>query len=147
MGVADAVLRKPGVLTPEEQAEMRRHPDLGYDSLIRAEALAGVHDNEVIAPGQGDRPDPPRTLGRLGLSPRVAGRRIPLSGRIVALVDAYDAMVEGRAYRDAVSHEQAVAAIVAARGRHFDPDVVDAFLDVETAFGDWDRQSGAGGRP
>ena len=137
VGVADAVLRKPGLLTPEEQAEMRRHPDLGYDSLIKAEALAGVHDNEVIGLAKEIVRTHHERWDGSGYPRGLRGADIPLSGRIVALVDAYDAMVEGRAYRDAVTHEQAVAAIVAARGHHFDPEVVDAFLDVERAFCQW----------
>jgi response regulator RpfG family c-di-GMP phosphodiesterase len=134
VGVSDAVLRKPGALTDEELAEMRRHPGLGHDSLLKAEALAGVHDDEVIGLAKEIVHTHHEHWDGSGYPQGLSGSAIPLSGRIVALVDVYDAMVADRAYRQALSHEHAVEAIRAARGHHFDPDIVDAFLSVEEEF-------------
>lgn len=143
VGVADAVLRKPGLLTPEEQAEMRRHPDLGYDSLLRAEELAGVHDDEVMALAKEIVRTHHERWDGSGYPRGLRASDIPLSGRIVAVVDTYDAMVSGRTYQDALPHEEAVALITQRRGTHFDPEIVDAFLDVADTFRTVEPHTGA----
>jgi adenylate cyclase len=134
VGVSDAVLRKPGALTDEEFAEMRRHPGLGHESLLKAEALAGVQDDEVIGLAKEIVHTHHEHWDGSGYPQRLKGSEIPLPGRLVALVDAYDAMVADRAYRRAMTHDHAVEAIAAARGHHFDPDIVDAFLTVQDEF-------------
>ena len=72
------------------------------------------------------------------------GTDIPIPGRVMAVVDAYDAILTRRLYREPLSHEQAVACIVAERGSHFDPDVVDAFIDVAPLLA---RLTAEGGSP
>jgi adenylate cyclase len=134
VGVSDAVLRKPGALTPAELEEMRRHPGLGYESLMKAEALAGVHDDEVLAVAKEIVHTHHERWDGSGYPRGLRGDAIPVSGRVVALVDAYDAMVGGRSYRAGVAHEEAVTAIAGASGEHFDPDVVEAFLAVQDQF-------------
>lgn len=134
VGVSDAVLRKPGALTTTELAEMRRHPGLGHESLLKAEALAGVHDDEVLKVAKEIVHTHHEFWDGSGYPSGLGGTDIPLSGRIVALVDSYDAMVAERAYRKAMTHKEATEAIVAARGGHFDPEIVDAFLTVEEEF-------------
>jgi adenylate cyclase len=134
VGVSDAVLRKPGALTPEEVEEMRRHPELGYESLLRAETLAGVHDDEVLAVAKEIVHTHHERWDGSGYPRGLRGEAIPVSGRIVALVDAYDAMVGGRTYRASVAHGEAVRAIEAESGGHFDPAVVAAFLSVQELF-------------
>jgi HD-GYP domain-containing protein (c-di-GMP phosphodiesterase class II) len=134
VGVSDAVLRKPGALTTTELAEMRRHPGLGHESLLKAEALAGVHDDEVLKVAKEIVHTHHEFWDGSGYPSGLRGADIPLSGRIVALVDSYDAMVAERTYRKAMSHKEAVDAIVSARGQHFDPEIVDAFLTVEAEF-------------
>jgi CHASE2 domain-containing sensor protein len=131
VGIPDAVLRKPGSLTPEEYAEIQRHPRLGHDSLLKAEALAGVHDDEVIALAKEIVYTHHERWDGAGYPRGLRGPEIPLSGRLVALVDTYDALVSDRAYQEAVSHEHAVQAIRGGSGRHFDPDIVEAFLSIE----------------
>jgi response regulator RpfG family c-di-GMP phosphodiesterase len=134
VGVSDAVLRKPGALNPAEAEEMRRHPELGYESLLRAEALAGVHDDEVIAVAKEIVHTHHERWDGSGYPRGLRGEAIPISGRIVALVDTYDAMVGGRTYRPSVAHDEAVRAIAAESGGHFDPAVVAAFLSVQEQF-------------
>jgi putative two-component system response regulator len=131
VGIPDAVLRKPGSLTPEEYAEIQRHPRLGHDSLLKAEALAGVHDDEVIALAKEIVYTHHERWDGAGYPRGLRGTEIPLSGRLVALVDTYDALVSDRAYQEAVTHEHAVQAIRGGSGRHFDPDIVEAFLSIE----------------
>lgn len=134
VGVSDAVLRKPGALTPSEVEEMRRHPGLGYESLLRAETLAGVHDDEVVAVAKDIVHTHHERWDGTGYPRGLVAHQIPVSGRVVALVDAYDALVGGRSYRAGVAHEEAVQAIVDASGTHFDPEVVEAFLSVQQQF-------------
>lgn len=134
VGVPDAVLRKPGALTPAEHEEMRRHPGLGYDTLTRAEALAGVHDNEVVSVAKDIVYTHHERWDGSGYPRGLKGQAIPVSGRIVALVDAYDAMVETRAYHAGVTHAEAVRAVQEGSGTHFDPDIVAAFLTVHEQF-------------
>lgn len=134
VGVSDAVLRKPGALTTTELAEMRRHPGLGHESLLKAEALAGVHDDEVLKVAKEIVHTHHEFWDGSGYPSGLKGTDIPLSGRIVAVVDSYDAMVAERAYRKAMTHQQALDAITAASGVHFDPEIVEAFLTVEAEF-------------
>ena len=134
IGISDSVLRKPGALTPVEHAEMRRHPELGYETLLKAEMLAGVHNDDVIGLAKEIVYTHHERWDGTGYPRGLRGDAIPVSGRLVALVDAYDALVADRAYRDGVSHEAAIVAIQAGRGQHFDPDVVDAFLSVHEQF-------------
>jgi putative two-component system response regulator len=113
---------------------MRRHPELGYESLLRAETLAGVHDDEVLAVAKEIVHTHHERWDGSGYPRGLRGEAIPVSGRIVALVDAYDAMVGGRTYRASVAHGEAVRAIEAESGGHFDPAVVAAFLSVQELF-------------
>ncbi len=132
VGVDDAVLLKPGKLTEEEWVLMRRHPILGADTL-----------REV------DRQHPGNSFIRIGIdiaeshhekwdgSGYPYGKRkkeIPLVGRILALGDVYDALTSQRCYKKAFSHEKSRSIIEEGEGQHFDPDIVQAFREVETEF-------------
>jgi HD-GYP domain-containing protein (c-di-GMP phosphodiesterase class II) len=120
LGVADAVLKKPGALTDEEWAEMRRHPELGARILDHA----NLRDISGWVLAHHERID-----GRgypLGLS----GADIPLEARILAVADAYEAMTADRAYRAALGHDAAQEELRAGAGTQFDPEVVEAFLAV-----------------
>ena len=93
-----------------------------------------MHDDEVIGLAKEIVHTHHERWDGAGYPQGLRGEEIPVSGRLVALVDAYDALVVQRAYRPAVSHEAAVEAIASGRGQHFDPDVVDAFLTVQEQF-------------
>lgn len=122
IGVADAVLSKPGPLDEGEWAEMKRHPELGYEILkgidFLKEAAEIVYAHHEWFDGNGY----PRGLKE---------DEIPLGARIFAVVDAYDAMTSHRPYRKAMPHKKAVADIVRNTGTQFDPQVVKAFLEAE----------------
>jgi hypothetical protein len=93
-----------------------------------------VHDDEVLQVAK-DIVYTHHERWMARATPRgLRGQAIPVSGRLVALVDAHDAMVTTRAYRDGVPHEAAVEAVVSGRGTHFDPDLVEAFLTVHEQF-------------
>ncbi len=127
VGISDAVLHKPGALTDAEYTEMKRHTSLGHDTLQKAEALAGVHDDEVLGLAKDIVFTHHERWDGSGYPRGLRAEAIPLPGRIVAVVDTYDALVAERTYKKAMPHEEALAIIVKGRGTHFDPDVVDAF--------------------
>ena len=123
IGVADELLLKPGPLTAEERREMQRHAQIGYDILTGsslellelAAAIAWTHHERVDGMGY------PRGL---------AGTEIPLEGRIVAVVDVYDALTTNRPYRTALTHFDALTLLAAGRESQFDPIVLDEFLEL-----------------
>lgn len=121
IGVADEILLKPGPLTQPERREMERHAEIGHDILAGSQLdlldlaarIAWTHHERVDGLGY------PRGL---------AGTEIPLEGRIVAVVDVYDALTADRPYRKALSHADALTLLAAGRETQFDPIVLDAFL-------------------
>jgi putative nucleotidyltransferase with HDIG domain len=120
LGIPKSILHKPGPLTKQEWKVIKLHPKVGarlldhIQPLNRVKAIILAHHEEISGSGY-----------PLGL----IGENIPIGARIVAVVDAYTAMTEEHAYRAAMTHEQAVQEIRNNSGTHFDPLVVDAFLD------------------
>jgi response regulator RpfG family c-di-GMP phosphodiesterase len=131
VGIPDAVLNKPGPLTPEERAQMRTHPRLGYNTIANAEALSLIDDEEVVGLAKDMVLTHHEWWNGTGYPRGLAGEEIPVGGRILAVVDVYDALVAARPYRVSMAHDQAVDVIRAERGTHFDPEVVDAFVAAE----------------
>ena len=124
LGLPDTVLGKPGPLSGEEWASMRRHPDIGRQVLEGVAFLAPVLDIVVAHHERWDGQGYPRGL---------AGVTIPLAARIIAVADAYDAMTTDRPYRPALPEATVRAELERGRGGQFDPDVVDAFLGYTPA--------------
>ncbi len=122
IGVPDNVLKKPGPLTREERDVMNRHAQMGADILGASEVPLFKLASEV-ALSHHERFD------GSGYPRGLAGAAIPLSGRIVAAVDYFDALTMDRCYRPAIQDKQALEMMVGERGRLFDPLVVDTFLD------------------
>ncbi|HUK32517.1 MAG TPA: CHASE2 domain-containing protein [Vicinamibacterales bacterium] len=132
VGVADRVLSKPAALTETELAEIRRHPDLGRNVIDRAQSEMGDADDEdgVLELAKEIVYTHHEKWDGTGYPQGLRGEDIPLSGRLMAVVDVYDAAVTERRYHSAVSHDDALKIIAEGRGTHFDPAVVDAFLAV-----------------
>lgn len=132
VGIPDAVLLKPGRLDPEEFEIMKTHATIGAETLGTAlDRFPGVSFLQMgrdIAATHHERFD--GTGYPLGLK----GENIPLCGRIIALADVYDALTSKRVYKKAFTHESTKSIILEGRGSHFDPDVVDAFLEKEEQF-------------
>lgn len=132
VAIPDHILLKPGKLTPEEMAIMRTHAAVGTETIrsvrARCPGSSFLHMAEDIAHGHHEWFD------GTGYPRGIAGTDIPLSARIAAMADVYDALTSRRVYKNAMSHEKAKAIIVGACGTQFDPDIVDAFLRSEDAF-------------
>jgi CHASE2 domain-containing sensor protein len=141
VGVPDRLLNKAGMLTAEETAEMRKHPAHGRDVIEHAERDAGSSDDAILAMAKDIVYTHHEKWDGSGYPEGLRGPAIPIAGRLMALVDVYDAVTTRRAYRNPMSHGEAVEFIVAGRGSHFDPAVVDAFVEVARAL---ERVSTAG---
>jgi len=134
VGVPDHILGKPGALTPDELAEMRRHPAYGRDVILNAERGVGVRDDAVLELAKEIVYTHHERWDGTGYPEGLKGAEIPVPGRVIAIVDVYDAARTRTLYRRTISHEEVVDLIVNGRGTAFDPAVVDAFLRVAPAF-------------
>lgn len=133
VGIPDHILLKPGRLTSEEFEVMKKHTTLGLDALEKAEERLGMDVPflrlaKQIAYGHHEKWD------GSGYPLGLAGEAIPLSARLMAVADVYDALISRRIYKNAMPHEAAVEYIRSQHGLHFDPDVVDAFLALQDEF-------------
>lgn len=132
VGITDDILQKPGKLTAEEFEVMKTHTTLGKVAIESAEARLGKHVPflqvaKEIAYSHQEKWD------GTGYPQGLVGEAIPLSARLMAIADVYDALISRRVYKPAFSHEDSMKIIEEGRGRHFDPDVVDAFVAVQQA--------------
>jgi len=132
VGTPDAILLKPGKLTPEEFAEMKKHSAFGADTL--ATVLKRHPDNEFLRMGVSVARSHHEKWGGGGYPDGLKGAAIPLAARIVALADVYDALSSKRCYRPAFSHEDSRRMIEEGDGTQFDPDVVTAFRSLDDEF-------------
>ncbi len=121
MGVPDNILLKPGPLTDEEWVVMRQHPKFAFELLYPIEYLRPALDIPYCHHEKWDGTGYPRGLG---------GTSIPQAARLFSIIDYWDAVTSDRPYRSAWTHEKALATILSLKGTHFDPDIVDMFLDM-----------------
>jgi putative two-component system response regulator len=132
VGVPDRVLQKRGALSDGERREMDRHVIYGRDAIINAERHVGAttftEAAKEIAYCHHERWD------GSGYPQGLKGEEIPLSARMMALADVYDALVSRRYYKPAMSHAEAKAMILQERGTHFDPALLDAFDSCSEVF-------------
>lgn len=121
MGIPDEILHKPGELNAEEEAVMRKHPEYAYQLLYPIAYLRKALDIPYLHHERWDGTGYP-----LGLK----GEQIPLAARVFAVVDVWDALRSDRPYRTGWSHEQVIEYIQNESGKHFDPQVVEKFLQL-----------------
>ncbi len=133
VGIPDRILLKPGRLTPEEFEIMKTHTTLGRDAIAAAEQHLETPDSFLRLAGEIAYFHQEKWDGS-GYPEGLWGEQIPLSARLMAVADVYDALISRRIYKPALPHEQAVALIREDRGRHFDPDITDAFLECAEQF-------------
>ncbi len=133
VGIPDSILLKPGRFTPEEFEIMKTHTTLGAEAIARAEEDLGFEvkflkiAKEITLYHQ-------EKFDGSGYPEGLKGEQIPLSARIMAVADVYDALISKRVYKEPVSHEKGVAIMREGRGTHFDPDIFDAFLEIQDTF-------------
>lgn len=126
VAIPDAILLKQGKLTPAEWEIMKRHPTYGRDAIAQAELELGEHGGSFLRFAREIAHCHHEKWDGSGYPQGLAGDDIPISARLMAAADVYDALMSRRAYKEAYSHERAMEMIQTERGRHFDPDVVDA---------------------
>jgi len=129
VGIPDQILRKPGRLDPDEFEIMKTHTTIGHQAIETAQHQLGLKLDfldcvQEIALNHHEKWD------GSGYPRGLSGDAIPLSARLMAVADVYDALISERIYKKALSHDEAAAMIREGRGRHFDPDVVDAFFAI-----------------
>jgi putative two-component system response regulator len=133
VGIPDKILLKPGRFEPEEFEVMKQHPALGRSAILNAEYELGLevpflkYAKEIAYAHQEKWDGSGYPLG-------LAGDNIPISARLMAVADVYDALISRRVYKEGMTHEQAVQLIIEGRGKHFDPDITDAFLALQDDF-------------
>ena len=133
IGIPDSILLKPGKLTVEEFEVMKTHTTLGRKAIEDAERRLGMRVaflsvSKEIAYSHQEKWD------GSGYPQGLAGDQIPVSARLMAVADVYDALINKRVYKAAFSRDQACSTIVKGKGTHFDPDMVDAFVSIAEDF-------------
>jgi HD-GYP domain-containing protein (c-di-GMP phosphodiesterase class II) len=121
IGVPDSILKKSGPLTPEERALINLHPQYSWSILrlfpgLEEASLYALHHHE--------------SMDGSGYPAGLKGSDIPLVSRIICAIDAFDAMVSNRCYRQGMPHEEAIARLVRSSGTQFDPNVLQAFIPI-----------------
>jgi len=128
IAIKDSILKKPGKLTDEEFEEVKAHPVFGAQVIEKIEE--STTDKTFLEYAKVFALTHHEKWGGNGYPNGLKGEEIPLLGRIMAIVDVYDALVSERPYKKAFPHDEAVKIIVDGSGTHFDPALVDVFLDV-----------------
>ena len=121
IGISDQILNKPAALNDDELTVMRSHPEIGYRIAMASPDLAPIADLILTHHERWDG---------TGYPNQIAGEKIPLLSRILAVADAFDAMTEDRVYRKALSRDVAISEIRKNAGSQFDPQIAAVFLDI-----------------
>ncbi len=135
VGIPDAILLKPGRLTDEEFNIMKKHTILGRDTILRAEEfMQNRNVNDFLRFARQIAYTHHEKWDGSGYPQGLKGKQIPLSGRIMAVADVYDALISKRVYKRPFTHAKARNSLLEGSGSHFDPDVIAAFMACEDAF-------------
>jgi len=124
LGIPDSILQKPGILTPEERKVMEQHCVIGAVVLKDSDAEV-LKKSRIVALTHHEKYD------GTGYPQGLKGKEIPMEGRIVAIVDVYDALSSKRCYKEPFPEEKVISILEESRGKHFDPDIIDAFISSE----------------
>lgn len=133
VGIPDHILLKPGHFTPEEFEIMKTHTTLGYEAIAHAEEQLGM-SVEFLEMAKDIALSHQEKWDGSGYPQGLAGDVIPLSARLMAVADVYDALISSRVYKEGMSHEKAVQIMREGRGTHFDADMIDAFVEIQHEF-------------
>lgn len=132
VGVKDGILLKPGKLTAEEFEEMKKHTIYGGESLMVG--IKELGEESFLSLAKEIALTHHEKWDGSGYPCGMSNKEIPISGRLMALSDVYDALTTKRVYKEAFTHNDAKNIILEGRGTHFDPDIVDAFIRIEAKF-------------
>jgi len=132
VGVPDDILKKPAKLTPEEYEVMKTHAKIGEESLYRV--YQKCPSNPILYMGSQIAGKHHEKWNGTGYPCGLKGDDIPLAAKIISLADVYDALTTVRPYKEAFTHDTAKEIILEGNGKHFDPDIVKAFLEIENTF-------------
>jgi putative two-component system response regulator len=133
VGVPDHILLKPGKLTNEEFKEMERHVIHGRNAIVAAEQTISKSDNFLFFAKEITYSHHEKWDGS-GYPEGLTGDDIPVSARLMAIADVYDALISRRVYKPPFSHEKSLSIMQEGKGFHFDPDMIDAFLEISDQF-------------
>jgi putative two-component system response regulator len=133
VGIPDRILLKPGHFDAQELQVMKTHAMLGSDAISHAEKSLGT-DVDFLSMAKEIALSHQEKWDGSGYPQGLSGDDIPLSARLMAVADVYDALISRRVYKDAMSHQEAVQIIADGKGTHFDPDLVDAFMQISDQF-------------
>ena len=133
VGIPDRILLKPGKFEPHEFEIMKTHALLGKQVIEFAERQLG-REVEFLTLAKEIAYCHHEKWNGSGYPQGLAGEDLPVSARLMAVADVYDALISRRVYKEGMSHEKAAAIIIEGRGQHFDPDMVDAFIELQDAF-------------
>ena len=132
IAIKDDILQKPGKLTNEEFEKIKEHTAFGEKIIEKIKDSTGEQEfldyAKILASSHHEK------WNGAGYPRNLKGEEIPLLGRVMAIVDVYDALVSNRPYKNAFTHDEAVNTILADRGSHFDPVLVDLFLGISDEF-------------
>jgi len=127
IGIPEEILQKPGFLTPQEREVMKKHVEIGVQILKQIEflrpAIPGIFHHQEWYGGYDGKT-------AFGYPTGIRGDAIPVESRIIAVVDSFDAMTSTRPYRPAMPWDEAVKRLIVEKGRQFDPQIVDLFVDI-----------------
>jgi putative two-component system response regulator len=133
VGIPDRILLKPGRFEADEFEIMKTHTTLGRDAIVHAENALGISVDFLIFAKSIALSHQEKWNGS-GYPQGLSGEDIPIPARLMAIADVYDALISRRIYKEGMSHEKAVQIMIEGRGSHFDPDMLDAFLDIQEEF-------------
>lgn len=134
VAIPDAVLLKPGALSADEWVVMRRHCEFGREAIAMAENEMSLGGDSFLRYAMEIAYSHHERWDGSGYPLGLAGEEIPMSARLMAVADVYDALISKRVYKPPFPHEEAVALIAQGRGTHFDPDVADAMVEMADVF-------------
>jgi len=133
VGIPDRILLKPGRFTPDEFEIMKTHTTLGRDAIEHAERSLGTEVAFLCMAKEIALSHQEKWDGS-GYPEGLSGDDIPISARLMAVADVYDALISRRVYKEGMPHEKACGIMIEGRGTHFDPDVLDAFVAIHEEF-------------
>ncbi len=135
VGIPDNILLKPDKLDPAEFEMMKTHTTIGYNAILAAERSLGTYSSFLSIARDMTWAHHEKWDGS-GYPRGLAGDKIPIAGRLMAIPDVYDALISARVYKVAFSHNESIEIIRQGMGSHFDPDIAHAFLDISEWFRD-----------